>query len=420
MKPPRSCQRSTGPNVLEPELRDELVAAYGTPLYVYDLDVLEEAVTSLVAELPQPSRLLYSLKANPHPELVESIAAQGLGMEVSSLGELDVARGHGGTGPVLATGPAKSTAFLDALLSDDRAVLSVESQEELVHLSGASAQLLIRLRSFHSAGRVKMAGFPTQFGMSTEQLEKALTRIAASPNLDCVGAHCFGGSDVPTSEGLRQGFADAAASAADFAALNGGASTAALGGGFAAPHGVPGAPPPYMIAGEVAKMLDETLPGWKAGVPSILFESGRRVVGPCGTLLTSVMAVKDVDGNRFVLLDAGINVLNGVLAGRSLAGGRVQPSSRPWDHGIGDAVLAGPLCTPADRLATRAALPAVRRGDVLEIANVGAYGRSASLVEFLSHPQPTEVVLAAGAVISATRVEHRRQKAPVRARTHAR
>jgi diaminopimelate decarboxylase len=66
--------------------------------------------------------------------------------------------------------------------------------------------------------------------------------------------------------------------------------------------------------------------------------------------------------------------------------------------------LAGPLCTPADLLGTGVELPGLRIGDVLPIPNVGAYGLTASLLGFLSHPAPVEVVVDGAETVSVTRL----------------
>jgi len=53
--------------------------------------------------------------------------------------------------------------------------------------------------------------------------------------------------------------------------------------------------------------------------------------------------------------------------------------------------VCGPLCTPMDTLAKNAEFNTVAPNDLLSISNVGAYGYSASLVGFLSHPHAIEI-----------------------------
>src|SRR5258708_13377656 len=85
------------------------VGAIHAPAYVYDLDEVARAHRLLSDALPRPSTLLYSLKANPHPAVVRTLAALGCGAEVSSAAELAAALDAGvAPGDIQYTGPGKS------------------------------------------------------------------------------------------------------------------------------------------------------------------------------------------------------------------------------------------------------------------------------------------------------------------------
>ncbi len=130
--------------------------------------------------------------------------------------------------------------------------------------------------------------------------------------------------------------------------------------------------------------------------PALWFESGRRLVGSSGVLVTTVVDVKRRSaGSTIVVTDAGINALGGMSGlGRVLrprthfdrrsAGGDAR-AVEPVD-------VVGPLCTPLDRLAVGAPQAVPDVGEVLSVPNCGAYGLTASLTAFLSHPAPLEVV----------------------------
>jgi len=55
--------------------------------------------------------------------------------------------------------------------------------------------------------------------------------------------------------------------------------------------------------------------------------------------------------------------------------------------------VVGPLCTPLDLLGNRVELPPARPGDLIVVFQSGAYGFSASPRDFLSHPQPAQILL---------------------------
>jgi diaminopimelate decarboxylase len=162
-------------------------------------------------------------------------------------------------------------------------------------------------------------------------------------------------------------------------------------------------------------VLDEHLPGWRDGEPVIAFESGRYLVGDSGRLVTTVTDVKNSRGNTYAVLDAGINHLGGLSGLGRLLPLSAQPlsGSGPAADDAGDrepamVTLAGPLCTPADILARAVDLPGLRPGDLLAFPNVGAYGLSASLLGFLGHPAPAELVVDGTETVSAGRLTLRR------------
>jgi diaminopimelate decarboxylase len=105
------------------------------------------------------------------------------------------------------------------------------------------------------------------------------------------------------------------------------------------------------------------------------------------------------------VLDSGINHLGGMAGLR-----RVPPILPGLVAGSGDGdprpvILAGPLCTPLDSWSRNAPLHPVRTGDLLAVPNVGAYGLSASLVAFLGHPAPVEIVVDGGRPVHASRIQ---------------
>ena len=71
---------------------DDLANRFGTPLYVYDLDVIERQVASLRACLPHAVELAYAVKANPALAVVAHLGRLGLGADVASGGELATRR----------------------------------------------------------------------------------------------------------------------------------------------------------------------------------------------------------------------------------------------------------------------------------------------------------------------------------------
>lgn len=390
------------------DLRADLVAAYGTPLYCYDLAAARRAAHALRGALPEAVEVYYSAKANPHPLLIAELARLGLRVEISSAGELAAAVAAGaGCDRILYTGPAKTSAELVGAIESGVRLFSVESQidrDRLVEAApDADLEYLLRLVSPGGLGPVgiRMTGTPSQFGTDAGALAPDSALLRRCGNVRPVGFHVFSASNVQDEDALVQEFAASIEVASATAARTGFTPRVVdIGGGFGAPYAAPGDLPGYTgLRDALARALDGGLPGWRSGEPAVTVESGRYLAATTGTLLTTVMDVKVSGRDTYVLCDAGINVLGGMHGLGRLVVPKAQPEGQPPDA---DAmVLAGPLCTPLDLLSKNARVKQPAVGDVLAIPNVGAYGLTASLIAFLSRAVAAEVVVDGSTVVGA-------------------
>ncbi|MEU7121202.1 acyl-CoA dehydrogenase family protein [Streptomyces zaomyceticus] len=407
-----------------------LVERYGSPLYVYDLAAAERAVAALRRELPSGAALFYSLKANPHPEVVRALRTAGCRAEVSSTGELDAAllAGHA-PADCLYTGPGKTAAELAHALGRGVTLFSAESPGDLHRIGagagahGVTARCLLRINGATGAGAagLRMTGTASQFGFDLETAGDWSKRIAEAEHVELVGLHLFSLTNAGDEDSLLRELLASVRTAALLRDTYGiPVRLLDLGGGFAHPYAVPGERPAYpRLRATLEEALDRDFPAWRTGDVEIAFESGRHLSGACGRLLTTVTDVKESRGRTFVVLDAGVNTLGGLAGLRRLPPVRavpVPPDGAPDDSSAPAGTphpltLVGPLCTPSDTLAHDVSLPLPAPGDLLAVPNTGAYGLSASLLAFLSRPAPAEVAVRDGRVVSATVLELRRTPA---------
>ncbi|HUH03996.1 MAG TPA: hypothetical protein VML75_18495, partial [Kofleriaceae bacterium] len=119
---------------------EELAKRHGTPLYVYDLDVIAERVDALRAALPPSFELAYAAKANPASGVLREMCRLGLGLDIASSGELLAAR-RAGFDPerVVFTGPGKTDAELTGAVEARLRAITVESVGELTRLERIAA-----------------------------------------------------------------------------------------------------------------------------------------------------------------------------------------------------------------------------------------------------------------------------------------
>lgn len=406
-----------------------LVECFGTPLYVYDLDRVEDARRSLFDALPTGVEVFYALKANPHPELARALRT-GPGpacrAEISSTGELDAAIEAGfAPGDCLYTGPGKTGTELDLAIDRGVRLFSVESPTDAQHVGEAArkrdvvADCLLRINDTApgASSGIRMMGRASQFGIDSETLPALMPQLIAIEGVRIVGAHFFSMSNAKDEANLLDEFEHAVALAARLQhelALP--LEFLDIGGGFSSPYAVPGERAGYdTLRTGLERILDRFLPQWRAGQPRLAVESGRYLVGGSGRLLSGVTNIKESRGQRFVILDAGINAIGGLSGLGRLMPMAVELDDTPDASGSPDrqlVSLVGPLCTPGDKLGAAVRVPAVDVGDVITIPNVGAYGVTASLLGFLGRPAPTEVVLRNGEVVSVSRIECRRGYQP--------
>lgn len=406
----------------------ELARRWGTPAYTYDLGEIRRAASELRAGVPQPSRLYYSVKANPHPDVIACLGQLGFDAEVSSIGELVSARNAGiPSERILVTGPARSPEQADTAIRLGARRFSVDSPQQLRVIAGAAndarcpVEVLLRVNADEgvTGTGLAMTGVPSAFGADTSWIERDPGAFAGTRLATVRGLHFYMGSQLASVPALLRQFETSLRLASHLVEVLGADITEVdLGGGFAAPYAQAGERADLQsLSHELAPMLAEHLPGWAAGSPRLSFESGRFLTAASGVLLSTVLDVKRSKGRTFVILDAGINQLGGMSGLRRIP--RMTPSLLTTARSrvlVEDTTVVGPLCTPLDVWCSGVTMPRLVPGDVVSVPNVGAYGLSASLIGFLGHQPAVEVVHDRGAVVSATKLRVSRRPTGERAR----
>lgn len=395
---------------------NQLKKLYGSPFYAYDLSVLRKSCQRLRENLPEHAELFYSLKANPHPSLVNQLLGCGCKAEISSLGELESAIAAGvKITDMLYTGPGKSIKELKYAIDKGVVLFSVESLTELDKITCIAEEtkkqisVLVRINpdeSFAGSG-LAMTGVASQFGMDESKLANRKL-LPASPNVKVIGFHIFNGTNIRDVEMLIRSFSHSIKVSLMLAEIwNIKLEMLDLGGGFGHPYAKIGEPCELgELKQKLERILDDEIPNWRSGSPRIVFESGRFLTAACGTLVCSVESVKESKGQVFVVLNSGINHLGGMTGIGRIP--KIDFDIIPINGNIGNvystATVVGPLCTPLDYFKKNKILSAFQEDDLVAIPNVGAYGLSASLIGFLSREAPLEIVYDDDSIIDVSRL----------------
>lgn len=377
-----------------------------TSTYVYELSAITDSIDLLTSQLPEQASVLYSIKANSHPRVVEHAARRGVGLEVSSEGELDIAVAARAEVDhpveIVCTGPGKTTRYLETAARVG-AIISIETTTELTRMRalGITGQdILVRINAAATSQRagLQMTGVPSQFGIDEDIADTAIRRVIDDGH-NFRGVHLYMGSNITAEDDLIAQFEISTRIARRYRPFATGPFIADLGGGFGHPFAEPGPTPRW---DRLRARLEPLTRDLAAAGAQVTFESGRYIAGSCGTLHATVLDVKMSQGHRFVVLSSGVNHLGGLTGLRRLPQARFGPAAA-----VGSDVperLVGPLCTPVDVLNKRSTT-ALTVGDIVSVPNVGAYGLSASLANFLGHPYPAEEIRLDGRLIATTHTE---------------
>jgi diaminopimelate decarboxylase len=402
----RPTTEMTQPRPAPIEMLREVVRRHGTPTYAYDLGQIRAQVANLKTTLPPTVEILYSLKANASLGLCGFIAAQGLGADVASAGELVTAL-EAGVLPqhILVSGPDKSPGVLELLPSIREAVLSLDSVSELELLAarGQGQRALLRLRPDFRSFAHCSAGPGSRFGVPFEDVPRCRAYLA-DPGVRVVGFHVFSGSQVLDAAAVihhLRGGVEMSLRAADVLGIT--PEIIDMGGGFGIPYGPED--PELDLAAVGEAMADLAA---RAAPARLMIELGRYLVAPAGWYLTTVIARQTHGGRPAVVVDGGSHQ-RGDLCGLKLRQKAFPPvvldprsaTRTPTD-------VLGCLSLPADVMTEARSLPEVALGDVLAFPNAGAYGLGGSPFSFHAHPAPAEVAF------EGTRIDVLRARQPIR------
>lgn len=380
--------------------------AYGTPLYLYDMDGALEHLAGLRRVMPACVDIYYAMKANPSPRLLEIYRPHVSGLDISSTGEMRVAQRVGFAASQMSfAGPGKTDDDLRAALAQELQVISVESASELERLSvvarnmGHRARITLRINpeTVPNAFMMKMGGRASQFGIAEEDIARPLERVRQDDTLDLLGFHVYAGTQCLDHDAILENLGQTLAinqRLADQYDLS--PELVNLGGGFGIPY-FPGQRPldHGSLWSGIAGLIEAFVAGQQRfSRARFILELGRYLIGPFGTYLARVVEVKETRGKRFVILDGGMNHCFpatgnfGQLVKKNFHVSNLSGADR--DPSLHE--LVGPLCTPLDSMARSLELPRAEAGDMIAFHQSGAYAFTASPLLFLGHETPAEVV----------------------------
>jgi diaminopimelate decarboxylase len=395
----------------------KIADSFGTPAYVVDESdfrsrarAFKLAFHSAFAAVGADAEVFYAGKAFMNVAIVRWIAAEGLGLDVCTGGELAVALRAGFPPDRIGVhGNNKSADELERALRVNVGRIVVDSAVEIERLSRLARQrrvpvkVMLRLTvgvEAHTHEYIATAHEDQKFGFSLAggSATEAVAVILAEPGLELIGLHSHIGSQIFDTAafevaarrtlGLHAQIRDD--HGVELPELN-------LGGGFGMAYTTQDDPqPPDQLAGEMAAIVGTECQALGVAVPRISVEPGRAIAGPSTFTLYEVGTVKPVEldagvTRTYVAVDGGMS--DNIRAALYGADYSCTLASRRSDAPPVLARVVGKHCESGDIVVKDEFLPAdVRPGDLLAVPGTGAYARS--MASTYNHvPRPAVVAV---------------------------
>ena len=344
----------------------ELVAD-GRARYVYHLPTVEHHARRIRSALPSVDRVYYSMKANSHPRILETVMREGLGIECVSAAEVLRAREVLGNDVPLLFTPNFCPMREYAIANEAGAELTIDGPEPFDLEAELFRGLRIGVRIDPGRGvghhaKVFTAGARAKFGHPKEEFEDLVLAVERA-GATIVGLHAHVGSGILDPAA----WAEAGRALLPLLERVPGIEWIDLGGGL----GVQERPGQLALSlEEVERTLHELRDG--LGDTRIRLEPGRFLSSEAGVLLAPVTQVRRKGELKFIGCSTGMNsflrpALYGAWHGIHNLSRMGAPAAGYWN-------VVGPICETSDVLGSDRMLPETQPGDVLLIENAGAYG----------------------------------------------
>ncbi|HRD70844.1 MAG TPA: bifunctional aspartate kinase/diaminopimelate decarboxylase [Legionella sp.] len=368
--------------------RDRLLTASAihSPCYVYHSPTQASRAQQLLA-MKSIDQLFYAIKANPYPSVLKTLEKEGIGFECVSIQELDLVLD---LFPEIDRTRILFTPNFAPKLEYEYAFkvgcyVTIDSLYPLEHWADLfkNQEIMVRIDPGSGAGHhkhVSTGGNESKFGITQNDIGQILT-LTKKHNIKVVGLHAHSGSGILTPDLWQQTALMLAALSDQFPKVR----SINLGGGLGIVE-KPGQQPLDFTT------LDASLLAVKSQYPKlqIWLEPGRFFVAESGVILAKVTQCKEKGKVKFIGIETGMNS----LIRPSLYGAyhEIVNLTRLHEEKAGFSHIVGPICESGDTLGYDRLLPVTVEGDVLLIANTGAYGHCMSS-QYNLRPPAEEIVL---------------------------
>lgn len=340
-----------------------LAKKHGTPLFIISHTLLLAQLARFRKFLPRVEPF-YAVKANPNPEVIKTLAAQGCGFDVASPPEIEWSLNAGALPErLIFANTIKKPAAIQYAGRHRVYLMTFDSEYELNKIARfcPRAKVVIRIKVPNVGSVVELS---LKFGVEPVDAIPLLVK-AKKLGLEPagisfhVGSQCLQGNNyLDALEIARMLLNEAQNRDLNLKLID-------IGGGFPIRHF--DTDPDWFA--EIAPALNLEISRLFPDDIRIIAEPGRAIVGPAGFLLLSVIGKSIRNNKHWYYLDDGVyGALSGMIFDHckyqftALKRGPTQLTT-----------LAGPTCDSLDIISTAEELPELEIGDLLYVSNIGAY-----------------------------------------------
>ena len=357
------------------------LATYETPFYLYDIDLLNQTLDSLMSVAHRYGyKVHYAIKANYDKRLLEIIRKHGLGIDCASGNEVQCAI-EAGFDPktIVYAGVGKRDKEIRYAIEQGIYAINCESIEELGIVNEIATEMnrvvsvALRVnpdidpRTNHC---IDTGQADSKFGISYEEILDSVEYIRSLKSLDVIGMHIHIGSQIRELHVFENMCNKVNVIVDNLSSLGFELEFVDVGGGLGINYDMPENEPIPNFA-SVFAIIKQHL---QVGKREVHFEFGRAIVGECGELITKVLFNKTTaTGRRLVIVDASMTEL-------------IRPALYGSYHNIENITskeeqrtkytIVGTACESTDVFDENVSLPVTKRGDLLTLKSAGAYGMS--------------------------------------------
>ncbi|MBN2073307.1 MAG: diaminopimelate decarboxylase [Actinobacteria bacterium] len=368
---------------------------YGTPLYIIDLATLRRQMEDYRKYFGYPdleTGIIYASKAFTCTAMAQLVSEYGLGMDVSTGGELYIAL-NAGVPPekILFHGNNKSYAEIVSGLDSKVGVFVVDNFHELQMLADICRErnirqdIMIRITPGVKASTheyIQTGNQESKFGFAINGQDalEAIKITSGSGNLKLKGIHAHIGSqifNISCYDRLVEVMIKFMARVKEELGIS--LAHLDIGGGLGVKY-VPEDRPPSIgdLAGVIYDAVKKYSVKFSHGIDKLYLEPGRSIVGNAGVTLYEVGAVKEIkDIRNYAAIDGGMSdnirpILYGAKYHAYLAN-RMEDIKSCNEEDIRNYSIVGKHCESGDVIIDDIRLPQLKSGDFIVVGTTGAY-----------------------------------------------